>query len=59
MLHAEDLLLGVRVVGDVDKLSNIRRVDLLIFTKTREENMFLIKIDTNYEMTWSEETNLL
>ena len=30
VLHPEDLLLVVRVVGDVDKLPDIGRVDLLV-----------------------------
>lgn len=33
MLHAQDLLLGVCVVGDVDELANLRWVDLFIFTE--------------------------
>jgi hypothetical protein len=32
MFHAQDLLLGVCVVGDVDELSNLRRVDFFVFT---------------------------
>ena len=37
VFHAKNLLLGVCVVSDVDKLSDLRGVDLLEFTVTREE----------------------
>ena len=30
MLHPEDLPLGVSVIGDVDKLRHIGRIDLLV-----------------------------
>jgi hypothetical protein len=32
MFHTQDLLLGVGVIGDVNELSNLRRVDLFVFT---------------------------
>jgi hypothetical protein len=32
MFHSQHLLLGVSVVGDVDKLTHIRRVNLLEFS---------------------------
>lgn len=31
VLHSQHLLLGVSVVGNVDELSNFRRVDLFVF----------------------------
>lgn len=40
LFHAEHLLLGVGVVGNVNELANLGRVDLLVFTAmTRRKNV--------------------
>ena len=31
VLHTQDLLLGVRVIGDVHELGNLWRIDLFVF----------------------------
>ncbi len=38
MLHAQDLLLGVRVVGNVHEFANLRGIDLFVFTVKKTSN---------------------
>ena len=39
MLHPQHLLLRVSVVGDVDELSDLRRVDLFVFPERGGEGL--------------------
>lgn len=38
LLHAQHLLLGVRVIGDVHELVHVRRIDLLVFAVPNKRN---------------------